>query len=85
MHNFIIPKETQWNPLLYIGDIDIRALMSWMQNEANYDRQLDNYRDQERIETLPLRAESNTLEEILRDWLRLTYEHINKDIIKMNI
>lgn len=38
VHNFIIPIETQWNPLLYIGDIHLRALMSWMHNEANYDR-----------------------------------------------
>ena len=50
MHNFVIPTETQWNPLLYIGDIHLRALMSWMHNEANYDRQLNNYRDDERTE-----------------------------------
>ena len=28
VHNFIMPLETQWNPLLYIGDIHLRALMS---------------------------------------------------------
>ena len=28
LHNFIIPLETQWNPLLYIGDIHLRSLMS---------------------------------------------------------
>ena len=67
MHNFIIPSETQWNTLLYIGDIHLRALMSWMYNEANYDRQLNNYKDEERTEPLPLRAKSSKPEEILRD------------------
>ena len=28
LHNFIIPQETKWNPLLYIGDVHLRALMS---------------------------------------------------------
>ena len=49
------------------------ALMSWMHNEANYDRQLNNYRDDERIEPLPLRAKSSKLDEVLRDWFTLTY------------
>ena len=48
VHNFVIPAETEWNPLLYIGDVYLKARMSWMSNEANYDRQLVNYRDEER-------------------------------------
>ncbi len=38
LHNFIISQETKWNPLLYIVDVHLRALMSWMHNETNYDR-----------------------------------------------
>ena len=48
VHNFVIPTETKWNPLLYIEDVHLKSLMSWMSNEANYDRQLVNYRDEER-------------------------------------
>lgn len=59
LHNFIIPQETEWIPLLYIGDVHLRAFMSWMHNEINYDWQLDTYRDVERSEPLPLRAESH--------------------------
>ena len=51
-----------------------------MHNEANYDRQLNNYRDEERTEPLSLRAESSKLEEILRDWFRLTYRDKNKGV-----
>lgn len=44
-----------------------------MSNEANYDRQLNNYRDEKRTKPLPLRAESSKLDEVLRDWFTLTY------------
>ena len=44
-----------------------------MSNEANYVRKLNNYRDEERKEPLPLRAESNKQEEVLKDSFRLTY------------
>lgn len=73
MHNFTIPHETEWNPLLYIGDVHLRGFMSWMANETNYDHQLDTYRETENTEPLPLRAESSKPEELLQDWLRLTY------------
>ena len=49
LHNCIIPQETEWNPLLYIEDVHLRALLSWMHNETNYDRQLDTYRDLEKF------------------------------------
>ena len=51
-----------------------------MSNEANYDRQLNNYRDEGRTEPLPLRDESSKLEEVLRDWFRLTYGDKNKEV-----
>ena len=52
--------------------------MSWMQNEENYDRQLNNYRDDERTKPLPLRAESGKPDEVLRDWFTLTYRDKNE-------
>ena len=80
MHNFIIPQDTQWNPLLYIRDVHLRALMSWMANETNYDPQLDAYREFERSEPLPLWAESSKPDELLRDWFRLTYGGLKLEI-----
>lgn len=54
--------------------------MSWMSNESNYDRQLNDYRDEKRIEPLPLRAESSMLDEMLRDWFTLTYGKKNLEV-----
>ena len=51
-----------------------------MYNEANYDRQLNNYKDEERTEPLSLRAESSKPEEILRNWFRLTYGDKHKEV-----
>jgi len=83
VHNFVIPVETKWNPLLYIRDVHLKAFMSWMLNEANYDRQLVNYRDEERTKPLPLRVESRQPKEMLQDWFTLTYGKSNLEIRKM--
>ena len=47
--------------------------MSWMSNEANYDRQLNNYRDEETTKPLPLRVESTKPDEVRKAWFILTY------------
>ena len=60
----------------------MKAFMSWMSNEENYDRKLVNYRDEERKKPLPLRAESSQPEEILRDWFTLTYGKSNPEVRK---
>ena len=54
--------------------------MSWMYNETNYDRKLNNYRDKERIEPLTLRVESSKLDKVLRDWFKLTYGNKNLEV-----
>lgn len=59
LHGYLIPIETEWNPLLYIGDIHLRALMSWVANKVNYGRQLETYEEAERDEPILLRAESS--------------------------
>ena len=51
-----------------------------MSNKENYDRKLNNYRDEERTEPLPLRAESCKPKEVLRDWFKLTYGNKNKEV-----
>ena len=51
-----------------------------MSNEANYDRKLNNYRDEEMTEPLPLRVESSKPEEVHRDLFKLTYGDKNKEV-----
>ena len=68
--------------MLYIGDVHLKALMSWMSNEVNYDRKLIDYREEERATPLSLRAESSQPDEMLRDWFTLTYGKSNPEVRK---
>lgn len=58
LHNYIVPDDVDWNPLLYIGDIYLRPLMSWVQNEIARGEQFQIHRKEELDLSLPLRAES---------------------------
>lgn len=33
LHNLVVPNNKYWNPILYVGDIQLKTLMSWIQNE----------------------------------------------------
>ena len=80
VYNFVIPLETEWNLFLYIGYVHLKSLMLCMSNEENYDRHLNDYRDEERAQPLPLRAESSKPDEILWDWFTLTYGKRNPKV-----
>lgn len=84
LHGFIIPSETKWNPLLYIGNIHLRSLMSWAANEANYGRQLEAYEEAERDEPIPLHPESSDPYTMLKTWLTVAYGH-NNNTVRMKI
>lgn len=73
LHGFLIPFETEWNPLPYIGDIHLREFMSWATNEVNYGRQWETYEEAEKIEPVPLRSQSSNPHVMLKDWFDLTY------------
>ena len=30
LHNLVVPNETEWNSLLYVGDVQLRIVMSWI-------------------------------------------------------
>jgi hypothetical protein len=73
MHGLIIPFEIEWNPLIFIGDIHLRSLMSWSTNEANYGRQWEVYERAEKDESMPLQPESSDPHELLQNWFTITY------------
>lgn len=94
----MIHSNTEWNPLYYIGDVHLRALMSWMRNEANYGKKWEVYVEKERNELLPLRPKGRTPYKLYLDWLRVTYgslklecrdnifdirEHVYKEFLKI--
>lgn len=30
LHNYVVPNDHDWNPLIYIGDIYLKEFMSWI-------------------------------------------------------
>lgn len=60
--------------MLSIGDILLKALMSYIQNENNKGEQAREYLDMEQIVPLPLRAEIGGPDEIYYRWNQLTIE-----------
>ena len=54
VHNLAVPNDTTWNSLLYVGDVQFRAVMAWIQNEISHETQAIPYRDKEMGEPLYL-------------------------------
>ena len=47
LYNLVEPDCRDWNPLLYVGDIQLQALMSWIQNEISREHQAQQYIEME--------------------------------------
>lgn len=77
LHNYAVTKDHEWNPILYVGDVQLREFMSWVQNEISWGQQHGVYRQLEFDIPLHVRDESNNLRDIYREWhrmlLRLSY------------
>ena len=58
LYNFAVPNNREWNPLLYVGDIKLRALMTWVQNKISREIQAKSYRELEEEIPLYLRYEA---------------------------
>lgn len=81
LHNYPIPVDTHWNPLMYIGNIQLKAFMSYIQNQNNWGQQLSKYRDLELATPLDLRAETSHSDNVLCQWNQIFYEAKCKDIV----
>ena len=57
VHNLAVPNNKDWNSLLYVGDVQFRAIMSWMQNKISRESQAAPYREKEILEPLYIRPE----------------------------
>lgn len=58
LHNYVVTSDNEWNPLLCIGGIHIKEIMSWVQNEIILGTQAKAYRNLEFDCPLPLRAKA---------------------------
>lgn len=56
-HNFSVLDNRDWNSLLYVGDVQFRVVMSWIQNEISHETQAALYRQKEMLEPLNIRPE----------------------------
>ena len=57
VHNLAVPDNTTWDSLMYVGDVQFRAVMSWVQNEISQEAQAGPYRNKEIDEPLYLQPE----------------------------
>ena len=67
LHNLAMPNDTEWNSLLYIGDVQLRAVMSWMENEISREHQVTPYRNNEMKVPLFMRPEVQNTRQIFLD------------------
>lgn len=71
LHNLEVPNDRVCNPLLYVGDIQLRALMSWIQNEISWESQAKVYRELEEEIPLYLRLEAKDPKTYYYVWLKI--------------
>lgn len=71
LHNYVVTQDQDWYPLLYVGDIQLRAFMSWVQIEIIWGQQYNAYRKMESNIPLAIRVESRNPREIYREWHKI--------------
>ena len=71
LYNFAVPNNRDWNPLIYVCDIQLRALMSWIQNEIRRVIQDKYYRELKVEMSLLLRAKAKDPKTYYYDWLNI--------------
>ena len=70
--NLVVPDDKDWNSLLYVGDVQFRAIMSWIQNEINCKDQATPYREKEMVEPLYIWLEVQNIRKKFYDYLSVT-------------
>lgn len=81
LHNYVVASDSEWNPLLYIGDIHIKALMSWIQNEISMGAQAKAYKDFEFDCPLALRKEEKEPRVLYYEWHKLLVRNDVRNLV----
>ena len=71
LHNLVVPNDIEGNPVLYVGDVQSRATMSWMQNEINREHQPTPYRESEMTTPFFMRLEVQYSRLTYLDWVSI--------------
>ena len=67
-----MPNNREWNPLLYIGGIHLRSLVSWIQSKVHREVHVKSYRELEEENTLFLMLEARDPKTHYYDWTKIT-------------
>lgn len=71
LHKYVVPKETEWNTLMFLGDLQVRALASYFRNEIFKGELMEEYEERDKCVALPVRKESKNPDSIINEWLQL--------------
>lgn len=71
VHNLVVPDNKDQNSLFYVGDVQFRAIMSWMQNEISRESQAAPYREKEMLEPLYIHVEVQNTHRVFFDQLSI--------------
>lgn len=84
LHNYVIPGEIEWSPLIFVGDIHNMALASYYGNDQLRGEIMEEYEEKEKSIALPIRREAKDSDAIIDEWMKLlTHKGVGKKIMKL--
>ena len=72
LHNLAVPDNTKVNSLLYVGDVQLRVVISWIKNEISHEHQSVPYKKKEMSIPLMMRSEVHHSKRIYFDQISIT-------------
>jgi hypothetical protein len=84
LYNYVFPDETKWNPLMFVGDLQVRALASYYKNEKFRGEIMEEYEEREKCVALPIWKESKTPCVVIDEWMKLLdHKGVGNKIMKI--
>lgn len=84
LQNYVVPEETEWNSLIFVGDLQVRALASYYSNEQFKGEIMEEYEEREKLVTLLIRKYSKDPNALIDEWLKLLdHKGVGRKIVKV--
>lgn len=71
LYNYVMIEDTKWNPLIYVGDFQVRDLASYFKNEQLQGELMEKYEEQEKTVAVQLRKEAMDPNRVITQWLKI--------------
>ena len=71
LHYLVAPDNIEWTSLLYVADVYLRVVMSWMHNDISREHQVTPYMDNEMIVPLLMSLEVQNSRQTFLDWISI--------------